>query len=256
MSAPRSFRRIVLAAAHRVGVSFRATWRRRHLRQTRPRFVPKTGLVFFDEGHFATYIHGGRPHIVLPLPVAAERGVVWQGQGRAADPSHLPRRNAAMLTRVSRPSWMLAFALLAAGVSLSTPLAAQSLTQPSIAGVSYSDDFLSPVRHQQPDRERPLAGSFWSLGRSSLALRRSPPRTSGRCQSDRPIRHGSAPLQPRTALRRPQLPRSASPRYVNANRSNFTATCSAKIGTHYYTTPPWTDLFQRGAQSLDIALAG
>jgi carboxyl-terminal processing protease len=29
----------------------------------------------------------------------------------------------------------------------------------------------------------------------------------------------------------------------------------AKIGTHYYTTPPWQDLFGRGAQSLDIALA-
>jgi len=28
----------------------------------------------------------------------------------------------------------------------------------------------------------------------------------------------------------------------------------AKIGTHYYTTPPWQDLFRRGAQSLDIAL--
>jgi carboxyl-terminal processing protease len=29
----------------------------------------------------------------------------------------------------------------------------------------------------------------------------------------------------------------------------------AKVGTHYYTTPPWQDLFRRGAQSLDIALA-
>ena len=28
----------------------------------------------------------------------------------------------------------------------------------------------------------------------------------------------------------------------------------AKIGTHYYTAPPWQDLFRRGAQSLDIAL--
>ncbi|MGD9636818.1 MAG: S41 family peptidase, partial [Pirellulales bacterium] len=28
----------------------------------------------------------------------------------------------------------------------------------------------------------------------------------------------------------------------------------AKIGTHYYTVPPWRDLFNRGAQSLDIAL--
>lgn len=28
----------------------------------------------------------------------------------------------------------------------------------------------------------------------------------------------------------------------------------AKIGAHYYTTPPWQDLFRRGGQSLDIAL--
>ncbi len=28
-----------------------------------------------------------------------------------------------------------------------------------------------------------------------------------------------------------------------------------KINTHYYTTPPWQDLVQRGARSLDIALA-
>ena len=28
----------------------------------------------------------------------------------------------------------------------------------------------------------------------------------------------------------------------------------AKVGANYYTTPPWQDLFRRGAQSLDIAL--
>src|SRR3990172_4255573 len=111
MSDTGSFGRIVAVPLQRVGGSMRASCRRPHVRQLRHHFVAKTARSFFDVARFATYIHGDRLYIVLPEKLVAERGVTRKGEGRAAGARPLPRRNAAMFTRVSRFLWTVSLTI-------------------------------------------------------------------------------------------------------------------------------------------------
>ena len=246
MSGIGSFGRIVAAAFRRVRAQCGAACRRRQVRQARHEFVAKNRRRFFDEAHFATYIHGGRLDMCAAGQIAAERGAARRGQGHAADPRLLPRRNAAMITRVSRSTLDLS-RLLVALASLVAPAAAQSFSTPRRPPQQVSAAAaVAAERHQQPDRKGPLARSLRPLGRGPLALRRGPPRASERRRPHRPLRPGPAPLQPRTTLRRPQLPRLGHHAQFARRRSICTATCSRR-------SAPTTTPRRRGRTSSSAA---
>ena len=119
-----------------------ATSRRRHVRQVRHHFVAKTGRDFFDEAHFATYIHGGRPYCVLPQPICC------RARSRSARPG--TSRRPQTLTPTERcdvnpglPPSLDRSHLLVALASLVAPAAAQSFSTSSSEQVSSAADQVS-----------------------------------------------------------------------------------------------------------------
>ncbi len=155
-----------------------------------------------------------------------------------------------MIIRVSRPFWLLS--LLAALALLVAPASAQSLAVPSREQVSAAVGAVPNAISSLIEKGRSLESSGrWAeaLSHYEEALRAHPDDASltGRFDTarlhysleqrydDRSFRNSITTLRQRESLA-------------------LYGDLLAKIGTHYYTTPPWQDLFQRGAQSLDIAL--
>ena len=159
-----------------------------------------------------------------------------------------------MISRVSRSFWSLS--LLVALALLATPAAAQSqafsassaVEQVSAAAASLPDSIISSLIEK--GRSLEVSGRWAeALSHYEEALRQHP---------------NDASLTGHFDLAR--LHYSLEQRYDDRSfRDSITTLNShdalelygdllAKVGTHYYTTPPWQDLFQRGALSLDIAL--
>lgn len=163
-----------------------------------------------------------------------------------------------MTTRVSRPLWTVAFSLLAIWSSLSTATFGQAQVSQKFTPVGGESVATAVVAQPEVisslvEKGRSLETSGrWAeaLSHYEEALREHPNDAvlTGRFDSarlhysleqrydDRSFRDSVATLRQREAL-------------------ELYGDLLSKIGTHYYTTPPWADLFQRGAQSLDIALA-
>ena len=156
-----------------------------------------------------------------------------------------------MIARVSRPLWILA--LLFALAPFVAPATAQSLSAPSAASqISGAAASLNQAVSSLIDKGRSLELSGrWAeaLSHYEEALREHP---------------DDASLTGRFDLAR--LHYSLEQRYDDRSFRDSVNTLSSrealdlygdllsKIGTHYYTEPPWRDLLARGAQSLDIAL--
>lgn len=156
-----------------------------------------------------------------------------------------------MFTRVSRSSWTLS--LLVALASLVAPAAAQSYKAPSAtsqiseAAASLTDTVTGLI---EKGRSLEVSGRWAeALSHYEEALREHP---------------NDVDLTGRFDVAR--LHYSLEQRYDDRSFRDSVTTLNshdalelygdllAKVGTHYYTAPPWQSLFQRGAQSLDIAL--
>jgi carboxyl-terminal processing protease len=156
-----------------------------------------------------------------------------------------------MMTRATRP--FLIFALLITSALIVAPVAAQSPSTPATASqVSGAVDSLNQSVSALIDKGRSLELSGrWAeaLSHYEEALREHP---------------DDASLTGRFDLAR--LHYSLEQRYDDRSFRDSVNTLGsrdalelygdmlAKVGAHYYTDPPWQNLFARGAQSLDIAL--
>jgi len=156
-----------------------------------------------------------------------------------------------MMTRVIRPLSILA--LLVAAALFVAPVTAQSPSTPATASqVSGSAEALTESVSSLIDKGRSLELSGrWAeaLSHYEEALREHP---------------NDASLAGRFDLAR--LHYSLEQRYDDRSFRDSVNTLGsrdaldlygdllAKVGAHYYTDPPWRNLFARGAQSLDIAL--
>ncbi len=161
-----------------------------------------------------------------------------------------------MLNRV--PRFLCSLSLLLALTSLATSTAAQSYSTVSSQQASATPQFAAAAS-AQPDAISQLIDKGRSLetsGRWAEALTHFEEALRAHPEDASLVGHFDLA----------RLHYSLEQRYDDRSfRNSITSLKSndslqlygdllAKIGANYYTTPPWQDLFRRGAQSLDIAL--
>ncbi len=214
----------------------------------------KSALHIFDRAAFRV-LYSRWPHYVSPASRTGA-GLAWTLGQALTSTDGTTRCDIGYLASVRL---LLASCLLAVAVlPLPRRLRAQTFVRRRCRRPS-SRFRLPPMRCRPPiqqlARKGPLAGDHRPLGRRPELLRRSPPRISARSRAAGPLRRRPAALQPRAALRRPQLPRFAPHAAAAASARPVRRLARPRSNTHYYTTPPWQDLVRRGARAMDIALA-
>ena len=157
-----------------------------------------------------------------------------------------------MFTRV--PRFLCSLALLVAQASFATSAAAQPYSTSSAAPqISSASAAISAAISQLIDKGQSLESSgHWAeaLSHYEEALRAHPEDVALTGRFDQARLHYS--------LEQRYEDRSFRDSITTLNSRDaleLYGDLLSKIGTHYYTNPPWQDLFSRGAQSLDIALA-
>ena len=156
-----------------------------------------------------------------------------------------------MPNRVSRSLWI--FNLLFALAWLIAPAAAQSFSTSSATSQVSTAGMTLPDIHDLIEKGHSLEVSGrWAeaLSHYESALREYPDDASLAGRFDLARLHYSLEQRYDDRSFRDSI------RSLNSHDAvELYGDMLSKIGTHYYTTPPWQNLFRRGAQSLDIALA-
>jgi carboxyl-terminal processing protease len=151
------------------------------------------------------------------------------------------------------PRFLCSLALLIAQASFATSAAAQPYSTSSVAPqISAANSATPDAISQLVDKGRSLETSgHWAeaLSHYEEALRAHPEDVTLTGRFDFARLHYSLEQRYDDRSFRDSI------KTLNARDSlDLYGDLLAKIGTHYYTNPPWQDLFNRGAQSLDIAL--